>query len=68
MSEERVVYSSDPKDVIKRAVAQGLTTKQIVVALTICRAYPEVRAIAEKYAPVLGIKVVEFVRMAGPRS
>lgn len=68
MSEGRIVYSTDLTGLIKAALQKGLSTQTIVTALSHGRIYSEVKAIAEKHAATLGLRPVDFIRMAGKRS
>jgi hypothetical protein len=65
-SDKRLVYT-DEATVVKLAREKGFSDEQIVLELTRGSDYQECLAIARRYAPILGIKVSEFMVIAHRR-
>jgi hypothetical protein len=64
MSEPRLLYA-EPAEVVKIARSKGWTDQKIITKLMFGRTYEERLAIAKVYAPVMGLKLSEFMIMAG---
>ena len=67
-SHHRLVYSSDRRFLINELKAKGLTREQVVLAITRNETYEGCLAIAREWAPVLSMKVSEFMVLARRRK
>lgn len=60
----QLVYT-DPAEVVRMAWEKGWSSQQIIDRLMSGRTWRERRAVAKKYAPIMRIKLSEFMAMAG---
>lgn len=66
--DKQLVYASDDVSLVRLARKKGLSDEKIILELTRGEDYQRCLAIAKKYAPVMGIKVSEFMVMAQRRK
>ena len=64
----RLTFSSDDNAIIKACRKKGMTDEKIVLVLTRGETYESCQALARRYAPLLGIGLVEFMVLARRRS
>lgn len=64
----KLVYTTDPVEVVKLARAKGWSNEKIITKLMFGKVYEDRMAIAKTYAPVMGLELAEFIIIAGLRK
>lgn len=67
-SDTKLVYTTDPVEVVKLARAKDWSNEKIITKLMFGKVYEERLAIAKKYAPIMGLELAEFMIIAGLRK
>lgn len=67
-SDTKLVYTTDPVEVVKLARAKDWSNEKIITKLMFGKVYKDRMAIAKTYAPIMGLELAEFMIIAGLRK
>jgi len=64
----KLVYTTDPTEIVELARKKGWSNEKIITDLMFGKVYRDRMAIAKTYAPIMGLELAEFMIIAGLRK